>query len=95
MPKVLKIIGIIVVVLVALLLLAFVVAAAVPAEKDPPVDMANHGAGSTSVEPAYGRPSWAGCCSSIPSCQRPTTSPAPRATIPTSASATAGRRPWV
>lgn len=53
MRKVLKIIGIILVVLLALLLLAFVVAAAVPVQKDPPIDMANHGAGSSSVEPAY------------------------------------------
>ena len=39
-------------VVLALLLLAFGVAAAVPLESDPPIDMANHGAGSSSVAPA-------------------------------------------
>ena len=53
MRKVLKIIGIIFIVLLALVLLAFAVAAAVPPQVDPAVDMSNHGAGSTSVEPAY------------------------------------------
>ncbi len=53
MRKVFKIIGIIIVVIIALVLLAFAVAAAVPGVTDPAVDMANHGAGSTSVEPAY------------------------------------------
>lgn len=53
MRKVLKIFGIIIAVIVALVLLAFAVAAAVPPAVDPPVDMAHHGAGSSSVEPAY------------------------------------------
>ena len=52
MRKVLKIIAIIIAVIVALLLLAMVVAAAVPAPRDPAIDMSNHGAGSSSVEPA-------------------------------------------
>lgn len=52
MRKIAKIFGIIIGVIVAVLLLAFVVAAAVPVESDPPVDMANHGAGSSSIEPA-------------------------------------------
>ena len=52
MRKLLKIVGIIIAVIVALLLLAMVVAAAVPAPRDTPVDMNNHGAGSSSVEPA-------------------------------------------
>ena len=53
MRKALKIIGIIIGVIVALVLLAFTTAASVPAIKDPPVDMSSHGAGSSSVEPAY------------------------------------------
>ncbi len=53
MRKVLKVIGIILAVLAALLLVGFVVAAAVPVPADPAIDMGNHGAGSTSVEPAY------------------------------------------
>ena len=53
MRKVFKIIGIIIVVIIVLVLLAFAVAAAVPGVTDPPVDMAHHGAGSSSVEPAY------------------------------------------
>ena len=53
MRKVIKVIGIIVGVIVALVLLAFTTAASVPVIKDPPVDMNNHGAGSSSVEPAY------------------------------------------
>ncbi len=52
MRKVAKLIAIIITVLVIALSLAFVVAALVPVESDPPVDMANHGAGSSSVEPA-------------------------------------------
>ena len=39
-------------IMLVLLLLAFGVAAAVPLESDPPIDMANHGAGSSSVAPA-------------------------------------------
>jgi len=42
----------IVVAVVGVVLLALVVAAAVPLPSDPPVDMAAHGAGSSSVEPA-------------------------------------------
>lgn len=42
----------IVVAVVGVLLLAGVVAAAVPLPADPPVDMAAHGAGSSSVQPA-------------------------------------------
>lgn len=53
MRKVVKIIGVILGVIIALVLLAFTTAASVPAVKDPPVDMNNHGAGSSSVEPAY------------------------------------------
>ena len=53
MRKLIKVIGIIVGVIVALVLLAFTTAASVPVIKDPPVDMNNHGAGSSSVEPAY------------------------------------------
>ncbi|MCZ2113724.1 MAG: right-handed parallel beta-helix repeat-containing protein [Anaerolineae bacterium] len=52
MRKLGKIIGVIVAVLVVILLVAFVVAAAVPVPGDPPIDMAHHGAGSSSVEPA-------------------------------------------
>jgi cytochrome c peroxidase len=37
----------------ALLLLLFIVAGLIPPETDPPVDMANHGAGSSSVQPSY------------------------------------------
>ncbi len=48
MKWILAIIGLI----VAVLLVGFVVAALTPQESDPPVDMANHGAGSSSVEPA-------------------------------------------
>ncbi len=36
-----------------LLLIGFGVAALMPVEEDPPLDMSNHGAGSDSVEPAY------------------------------------------
>ena len=53
MRKVLKIIGIVIGVIVALVMLAFTTAASVPVIKDPPVDLNNHGAGSSSVEPAY------------------------------------------
>lgn len=53
MRKLGKIIGIIFGVVAALLLVAFVVGAAVPLPTDPQVDMANHGAGSSSVQPAY------------------------------------------
>ncbi|MBP9503415.1 MAG: right-handed parallel beta-helix repeat-containing protein [Candidatus Promineofilum sp.] len=53
MRKLGKIIGIIFGVIAALLLVAFVVGAAVPLPTDPQVDMANHGAGSSSVAPAY------------------------------------------
>lgn len=53
MRKVVKIIGVILGVIIALVLLAFTTAASVPVIKDPPVDMNNHGAGSSSVEPAY------------------------------------------
>ena len=52
MRKVLKIIAILIAAIVALLLLAFATAAAVPAIQDPPIDMDNHGAGSSSVAPA-------------------------------------------
>ena len=52
MRKVLKIITLILAALVALLLLAFTTAAAVPVIQDPPIDMTNHGAGSSSVAPA-------------------------------------------
>ena len=52
MRKIVRIIGIVIGVILAALLLAFVVAAAVPVKSDPPVDMANHGAGSSSIEPA-------------------------------------------
>lgn len=52
MSKVLKIIAIAVLVVAGLLLLAFGALALVPVEKDPPIDMNNHGAGSSSVEPA-------------------------------------------
>ena len=52
MRNVLKVLAWIVAVIALLLLLAFGVAAAVPLESDPPIDMASHGAGSSSVEPA-------------------------------------------
>jgi cytochrome c peroxidase len=38
---------------VGLLLLLFIVAGLIPPEMDPPVDMDNHGAGSSSVQPSY------------------------------------------
>ena len=52
MRRVLKVMLWIVGVVAGLLLLAFGVAAAVPLASDPPIDMANHGAGSSSVAPA-------------------------------------------
>lgn len=52
MRTLLKIAAGIVIALLALLLVGFVVAAAVPGESDPPVDMNAHGAGSSSVAPA-------------------------------------------
>lgn len=52
MRKVLKVIGISALVFLALLVIVFGVLAFMPAEKDPPIDMNNHGAGSSSVEPA-------------------------------------------
>ena len=52
MRSLLKILGIVIAIFAGLLLLAFGVAAAVPPQVDPPIDMANHGAGSSSVEPA-------------------------------------------
>ena len=52
MRKALKVLAGIVAVIAVLLVLAFGAAAAVPLESDPPIDMANHGAGSSSVEPA-------------------------------------------
>ena len=52
MRKVLRSLLWIVGIMLTLLLLAFGVAAAVPLESDPPIDMANHGAGSSSAEPA-------------------------------------------
>jgi cytochrome c peroxidase len=39
--------------LFGLLLLLFIVAGLIPPETDPPVDMANHGAGSSSMQPSY------------------------------------------
>ncbi|MCB0201856.1 MAG: cytochrome-c peroxidase, partial [Anaerolineae bacterium] len=53
MSRVLKIAGIIALVIVVILALLLVVAAVTPEAADPPVDMANHGAGSSSVEPSY------------------------------------------
>ena len=97
----------IVVAVVGVLLLAGVVAAAVPLPADPPVDMAAHGAGSSSVQPAM-----SGLLRAFPASNEPednpttperaelgrlrffdpTTSPVPPATTPTWASATAGPR---
>ena len=53
MPRVLKIIGVIALINVIVLVLLLVVAAIMPEPADPPIDMANHGAGSSSVEPSY------------------------------------------
>ena len=53
MSRVLKIIGIIALVIVVILAVLLVIAAVTPEAADPPVDMANHGAGSSSVEPSY------------------------------------------
>ena len=53
MSRVLKIIGIIALVVVGILALLLVIAAVTPEAADPPIDMANHGAGSSSVEPSY------------------------------------------
>ena len=53
MNRILKWIGAVVGVLLLFLLGVFVVAALTPPESDPPIDIANHGAGSNSVEPAY------------------------------------------
>ncbi|RMH00366.1 MAG: hypothetical protein D6706_04010 [Chloroflexi bacterium] len=39
--------------LVAVLVVIFLIAAAFPLPQDPPVDMENHGAGASSVEPSY------------------------------------------
>lgn len=53
MTRVLKIIGIIALGFVGVLALLLVIAAIAPPAVDPPIDMANHGAGSSSVEPSY------------------------------------------
>ena len=53
MPTILKWLLYIVGGIFALLLLLFVVAGLIPPETDPPVDMTNHGAGSSSVQPSH------------------------------------------
>ncbi|MBX7234376.1 MAG: right-handed parallel beta-helix repeat-containing protein [Caldilineales bacterium] len=53
MRKALKWIGIVLLVILALPVLALAVAAVAPEPADPAIDMANHGAGSSSVEPSY------------------------------------------
>lgn len=70
MKRVLKWIGIVLLAILALLLAAAIVAAAVPLPQDPPLDMNNHGAGSSSVEPAY-----SGLLRSFPSTNEPADNP--------------------
>lgn len=53
MPTVLKWLARIVAVFVIVLVVVFLVAAFIPLPADPPVDMDNHGAGASSVEPSY------------------------------------------
>ena len=59
--------------ILVLLLIGFVVAALVPQQSDPPVDMANHGAGSSSVAPAN-----SGLQRAFPATNEPAENPATR-----------------